>query len=181
MDESGRLLTGRFRSPISDTRRSASRPLLEAHPQIRVLFTDIEMPGSMDGLKLAAYVRNRWPPVSIIVTSGGIRPGEGLLPPDGVFLAKPYRSQDLASHLRVSCRPCKRHVRCWIDGGRQPFSAPSVEYWRGICIGDIVIETPWLIATGLAALLIATAAVVAKLRSSRRASNRIVWRQWRRA
>lgn len=75
--------------------------LLEAHPQIRVVFTDIEMPGSMDGLKLAAYVRNCWPPVSIIVTSGRPLPGEGLLPTDGVFLAKPYRSEDLASHLRV--------------------------------------------------------------------------------
>ena len=73
--------------------------LLEAHPQIRVVFTDIEMPGSMDGLKLAAYVRDRWPPVAIIVTSGRILPGEGLLPTDGVFLAKPYRSEDLASHL----------------------------------------------------------------------------------
>jgi len=70
--------------------------LLEAHPQIRVVFTDIEMPGSMDGLKLAAYVRDGWPPVAIIVTSGRI---EGLLPADGVFLAKPYRSEDLASHL----------------------------------------------------------------------------------
>lgn len=54
--------------------------LLEDHPQIRVVFTDIEMPGSMDGLKLAAYVRDRWPPVAIIVTSGRILPGEGLLP-----------------------------------------------------------------------------------------------------
>ncbi len=75
--------------------------LLEAHPQIRVVFTDIEMPGSMDGLKLAAYVRDRWPPVAIIVTSGRILPDEGALPADGVFLAKPYRPEDLASHLSV--------------------------------------------------------------------------------
>lgn len=75
--------------------------LLEAHPQIRFVFTDIEMPGSMDGLKLAAYVRDRWPPMAIIVTSGHIFPGEGLLPADGVFLAKPYQSEDLAAHLSV--------------------------------------------------------------------------------
>ena len=44
--------------------------LLESHPEIRLLFTDIDMPGSMDGLKLSAAVRDRWPPVKIIVTSG---------------------------------------------------------------------------------------------------------------
>ena len=75
--------------------------LLEANPQIRVVFTDVEMPGSMDGLKLAAYVRDRWPPVAIIVTSGRILPGKAGLPADGVFLSKPYRSEDLASHLSV--------------------------------------------------------------------------------
>jgi len=44
--------------------------ILEADPDIRLLFTDVDMPGSMNGLKLAAAVRDRWPPVRIIVTSG---------------------------------------------------------------------------------------------------------------
>lgn len=44
--------------------------ILEAEPAIRILFTDIDMPGSMDGLKLAAAVHDRWPPVRIVVTSG---------------------------------------------------------------------------------------------------------------
>ena len=44
--------------------------MLEAHPEITILFTDIDMPGSMDGPKLAAAVRDRWPPLKIIVTSG---------------------------------------------------------------------------------------------------------------
>ena len=48
----------------------AAITLLQAHPDIRLLFTDIDMPGSIDGLKLAAAVRNRWPPMKIIVTSG---------------------------------------------------------------------------------------------------------------
>ncbi len=39
--------------------------LLDAHPEVRLMFTDIDMPGSMDGLKLAAAVRDRWPPVKI--------------------------------------------------------------------------------------------------------------------
>jgi DNA-binding NtrC family response regulator len=44
--------------------------LLEANPDIGLIFTDVDMPGSMDGVKLAHYVRERWPPVKIIVTSG---------------------------------------------------------------------------------------------------------------
>jgi two-component system, response regulator PdtaR len=44
--------------------------LLEAHPHISLVFTDVNMPGSMDGVKLAHRVRERWPPVKIIVTSG---------------------------------------------------------------------------------------------------------------
>src|ERR1700723_3901324 len=44
--------------------------VLELHAEIRFVFTDVNMPGSMDGLKLAHYVRGRWPPVKIIVTSG---------------------------------------------------------------------------------------------------------------
>ena len=48
--------------------------LLELHGDIRAVFTDIHMPGSMDGLKLAHYVRGRWPPVKFIITSGQARP-----------------------------------------------------------------------------------------------------------
>ena len=44
--------------------------MLELHATIRFVFTDVNMPGSMDGLKLAHYVRGRWPPIKIIVTSG---------------------------------------------------------------------------------------------------------------
>jgi len=44
--------------------------ILKARPDIHVVFTDIHMPGSMDGLKLARFVRDRWPPIKIIATSG---------------------------------------------------------------------------------------------------------------
>lgn len=44
--------------------------ILEARPNIHVVFTDIQMPGSMDGLKLAKFVRDRWPPIKIVATSG---------------------------------------------------------------------------------------------------------------
>ena len=54
------------------------------------LFTDIQMPGSMDGLKLAAAVRDRWPPILIVATSGQVKLHPGDLPKGGRFLPKPY-------------------------------------------------------------------------------------------
>jgi CheY-like chemotaxis protein len=74
--------------------------LLEAHPDIAVLFTDIDMPGSMDGLKLAAAVRRRWPPVKIIVTSGHVKMRQEDLPFDGLFFSKPYDHEIILSTLR---------------------------------------------------------------------------------
>ena len=47
--------------------------LLESHPDIFLLFTDINMPGSMDGLKLAHAVRDRWPPIKILLVSGQVQ------------------------------------------------------------------------------------------------------------
>ncbi len=65
--------------------------LLEAHPSIRILFTDVHMSGSMDGLRLAATVRDRWPHVRIMITSGVREPKADELPDDSLFFAKPYR------------------------------------------------------------------------------------------
>ena len=44
--------------------------LLKQHKEIRILFTDVNMPGEMDGVSLAHYVRARWPEVKIVVTTG---------------------------------------------------------------------------------------------------------------
>ena len=73
--------------------------ILEARSDVRIVFTDINMPGSMDGLKLAAAVRDRWPPVRIILTSGNFDPGLQERPADSVFLAKPYDPQRLIAEL----------------------------------------------------------------------------------
>jgi CheY-like chemotaxis protein len=74
--------------------------LLEARPDITVIFTDIQMPGSMDGLKLARAVRGRWPPIKIIATSGRPNIGEGDLPEGGRFLPKPYSPVQVTGVLR---------------------------------------------------------------------------------
>jgi len=64
--------------------------ILETRSDIHLVFTDIDMPGSMDGLKLPTCVRNRWPPIKLIVTSGHVSPAEGILPEGGRFFPKPY-------------------------------------------------------------------------------------------
>jgi CheY-like chemotaxis protein len=73
--------------------------VLTANPGIQLIFTDIDMPGSMDGLKLSAVVRDRWPPVAIIVTSGKQRPTADRLPEGGLFLSKPYSSGHIAAMM----------------------------------------------------------------------------------
>jgi len=73
--------------------------LLEARMDIAVVFTDIDMPGSMNGLKLAHAVANRWPPIRIVATSGHFQMHDGDLPEGGLFIAKPYLSQQILSTL----------------------------------------------------------------------------------
>ena len=74
--------------------------ILEARPDIAVVFTDIQMPGSMDGLRLARAVRGRWPPIKIVATSGHLDVGETELPEGGRFLPKPYSPMQVTGVLR---------------------------------------------------------------------------------
>lgn len=74
--------------------------ILEARPDIHIVFTDIQMPGSMDGLKLARFVRDGWPPVKRVATSGLLTISEGDLPEGGLFIGKPYTAARIAEVLR---------------------------------------------------------------------------------
>lgn len=74
--------------------------MLEAHSEIRILFTDVDMPGSMDGLKLSVAVRDRWPPTRIIVTSGKAVLGGADLPSGGRFMPKPYSVTKVVSTIQ---------------------------------------------------------------------------------
>jgi CheY-like chemotaxis protein len=74
--------------------------ILEARLDITVVFTDIQMPGSMDGLKLAAAIRGRWPPIKIVATSGIVDVRKVDLPEGGRFLPKPYSSAEIIGALR---------------------------------------------------------------------------------
>lgn len=72
---------------------------LEARPDIHLVFTDIDMPGSMDGLKLAAFVRDRWPPIHIIVTTGKSRPET--IPANALFIPKPYLGPSVVAAIQT--------------------------------------------------------------------------------
>jgi len=74
--------------------------ILEARNDIRIVFTDVDMPGSMDGIKLAMAIRDRWPPIKIIVTSGYARFSNPVLPEGAVFFAKPYDIDKVTAQLQ---------------------------------------------------------------------------------
>jgi len=76
--------------------------ILEARHDVRVVVTDVQMPGSMDGLKLAATIRNRWPPIALVVTSGRIFARPEDLPERGRFLQKPYSGSRLIEAINAA-------------------------------------------------------------------------------
>jgi CheY-like chemotaxis protein len=81
--------------------------ILESRDDIRAVFTDINMSGTMDGWKLAHAIRGRWPPLHLIVTSGLSVPNKGQLPAKGRFIAKPYTAAQITAVLRdlFDCSP----------------------------------------------------------------------------
>jgi len=73
--------------------------LMESRKDIRMLFTDIEMPPGCDGLELAREVHNRWPNVLLLITSGRIEPTRAEIADDGTFIRKPYQVDDLLTRI----------------------------------------------------------------------------------
>ena len=72
--------------------------ILEATPEVRVVFSDVEMPGSLDGLGLARNICRHWPSIGIVLTSGHRIRAE-MIPREGRFLAKPYDGQALVRQI----------------------------------------------------------------------------------
>ncbi|MBU4529411.1 MAG: response regulator [Hoeflea sp.] len=64
--------------------------ILELRDDIDLVFTDVQMPGTMDGIKLSHYIRDRWPPVKLIIASGAEIVAESMLPGGSSFFSKPY-------------------------------------------------------------------------------------------
>ncbi|RYY23658.1 MAG: response regulator [Sphingomonadales bacterium] len=64
--------------------------ILESRDDIDLVFTDVQMPGTMDGVKLSHYIRDRWPPVKLIIASGAAIIAESGMPGGSRFFSKPY-------------------------------------------------------------------------------------------
>jgi CheY-like chemotaxis protein len=87
-------------TPIQAVNADQAISILETRSDISVLFTDIQMPGSMDGLRLAHAVHDRWPSVKIILVSGRIMPPIADRPVDSWFFGKPLETAKMVTELQ---------------------------------------------------------------------------------
>jgi two-component system, response regulator PdtaR len=78
----------------------AALKVLESRPDVELLFTDVQMPGSLNGMELAREVHARWPHVLLVITSGRGRPTRAEIPDDGRFVAKPYNAEELLGQVK---------------------------------------------------------------------------------
>lgn len=74
--------------------------ILESRSDISLLFTDIQMPGTLDGLKLAHAVHKRWPEIKIVLVSGQMKPADAERPANSKFFGKPLATQDMIAEIR---------------------------------------------------------------------------------
>ena len=89
-----------FRTLDAADADSALAVMRQRWQDVRVLFTDVQMPGEIDGVGLIQEVHRCWPDVLLLVTSGEVRLRDEDLPDDGRFVPKPYRASTLNSQVR---------------------------------------------------------------------------------
>lgn len=82
------------------TDADAAMSILETRPDIGLVFTDVDMPGTMDGLDLARAVRERWPYIHVIVASGRMEISQKDVPERCLFISKPYDNDDVVRRIR---------------------------------------------------------------------------------
>ena len=93
LEESG------FRVLEAEDAKAALRVLAD-NPDVRVLFTDINMPGALDGVDLAREAHARWPEIKLVVTSGRPKPVDKDIPDESRFVPKPYSPDHLVREIR---------------------------------------------------------------------------------
>jgi CheY-like chemotaxis protein len=86
--------------PVEAVDADEAVAILESRSDVALLFTDIQMPGSMDGLKLAHAVHARWPPIKIILVSGQLQPANIDIPADSRFFGKPLEAKEMIAEMR---------------------------------------------------------------------------------
>ena len=87
-------------TPVEAADADEAVAILESRSDIALLFTDIQMPGSMDGLKLAHAVHERWPPIKIILVSGQLRLANIDIPADSRFFGKPLEAREMIVEMK---------------------------------------------------------------------------------
>lgn len=88
-------------SPVQAINADQALSILESRSDISLLFTDIQMPGSMDGLKLAHAVHDRWPGIKIILVSGQVNPSDTERPAESRFFGKPLSNDQMIAELQA--------------------------------------------------------------------------------
>jgi two-component system, response regulator PdtaR len=78
---------------------SAALKVFQSRSDVRLLFTDVQMPGKLNGIDLAQQVHAKWPDVLLVITSGHARPNQADIPDDGRFIRKPYGPDDLFAEV----------------------------------------------------------------------------------
>ncbi len=99
-DAAGILAEAGFRTLDAQTADEAIPLIVENETEVGLLFTDVDMPGSMNGFALARHVAEMWPGIGILVVSGRVEPGPGELPEGAVFISKPFSPQTI--HDRIN-------------------------------------------------------------------------------
>jgi two-component sensor histidine kinase/CheY-like chemotaxis protein len=87
--------------PVEAVNADEALSILESRSDISLLFTDIQMPGSMDGLKLAHAVHDRWPAIKIILVSGQVSPSDAERPVHSRFFGKPLGVEQMITELQA--------------------------------------------------------------------------------
>src|SRR3954469_21153961 len=87
--------------PVEAVNADEAISILESRSDISLLFTDIQMPGSMDGLKLAHAVHDRWAAIKIILVSGQVKPSDAERPADSRFFGKPLSVERMIAELQA--------------------------------------------------------------------------------
>jgi CheY-like chemotaxis protein len=91
--------------PVEAVDADNALAILQSRSDIALLLTDIQMPGSMNGLELARAVHDRWPPIKIILASGQLKLSTTDIPPESRFFGKPLSSDEIIAEMRDMLGP----------------------------------------------------------------------------